>query len=66
MSAKPSVTMPGTVEKIIPSHDPKEPDKAHISIEKGAIPLYRDIRIADTLTDENGGKVWVITVGFQT
>jgi hypothetical protein len=57
MPEKPNITLPGTVEKIIKPWDPSEPEKAHVTIEKGATPLYRDIRIENTLTDENGKEV---------
>ncbi len=53
---KPKSTKPGTVEKIIKSPYLDEPEKAEISIE-GAEPLYREIRIDNTLEDENGKKV---------
>ena len=53
---KASVTLPGTVEKIIPSLDPDEPDKAQIAVE-GAEELYREIRIENTLQDEAGNEV---------
>jgi hypothetical protein len=53
---KPSVTLPGTVEKIIPSVHPSEPEKAQIGIE-GADHLYREIRVENTLHDENGKQV---------
>lgn len=53
---KPSVTMPGTVEKIIHSLDPNQPEKAEVAID-GADELYREIRIDNTLTDENGHEV---------
>ena len=53
---KPSVTLPGTVEKIIPSVHPSEPEKAQIGIE-GADHLYREIRVENTLQDENGKQV---------
>jgi len=56
MTEKPSVTLPGTVEKIIESPHPGEPEKAQISIE-GADDLYREIRIENSLTDENGDGV---------
>jgi len=55
MTEKPNVTLPGTVEKIIES-SPSEPEKAQISIEGGDV-LYREIRIENTLTDENGEEV---------
>jgi len=51
-----STTLPATVEKIIKSPIPSEPEKAQISVE-GADHLYRELRIANTLTDENGEKV---------
>ena len=56
MTEKPSSTMPGTVEKIIRSPFPSEPEKAQIAIE-GADHLYREIRIENTLTDANGDEV---------
>jgi len=56
MTEKPSTTLPGTVEKIIKSPFPDEPDKAQIAID-GADDLYKEIRIENTLTDERGNKV---------
>jgi uncharacterized protein YfaS (alpha-2-macroglobulin family) len=56
MPDKATATMPGTVEKIIQSPDPTEPEKAQIGVE-GADHLYREIRIENTLTDENGDEV---------
>ena len=56
MPDKPSTTLPGTVEKIIKPAVPDEPEKAQIAIE-GADHLYKEIRIENTLTDENGQKV---------
>lgn len=53
---KPSVTLPGTVEKIIPSRHPSEPEKAQIGIE-GADELYREIRVENTLENEAGKPV---------
>jgi hypothetical protein len=55
-AGKPSVTLPGTVEKIIPSTHPREPEKAQIGVE-GADDLYREIRVENTLQDENGNPV---------
>lgn len=57
MSEKPSVTLPGTVEKIIESPGAGEPEKAHINIDQGATPLYKEIRIENAFTDENGDEV---------
>lgn len=56
MSEKPSTTLPGTVEKIIKPLTPDDPEKAQIAVE-GADHLYREIRIENTLTDENGNQV---------
>jgi hypothetical protein len=56
MGEKPSATLPGTVEKIIKSPIPNEPEKAQIKVE-GADDLYREIRIDNTLTNENGEEV---------
>jgi hypothetical protein len=53
---KPSTTLPGTVQKIIKPIDPDAEDTAEISIEK-AEDLYREIRVENTLKDENGEKV---------
>ena len=53
---KPSTTLPGTVEKIIRPPHPSLPEKAQIDV-GGADDLYREIRIENTLTDENGSKV---------
>jgi len=63
MSEKPSATLPGTVEKIIKSPIPNEPEKAQIAVE-GADHLYREIRIDNTLTNENGDEV-SLTPGAQ-
>jgi hypothetical protein len=60
---KPSVTLPGTVEKIIKPIHPSEPEKAQISVE-GADELYQEIRIENTLTDEKG-KVVRLKKGAQ-
>ncbi len=53
---KPSITLPGVVDKVIPSAHPAEPDKAQIVVE-GADHLYREIRITNTLQDSNGNAV---------
>jgi hypothetical protein len=55
-SGKAAVTLPGKVEKIIKSPYPDEPEKAQVSVE-GADDLYREIRIENTLRDENGKEV---------
>lgn len=56
MSEKATATLPGRVEKIIKPVHPSEPEKAQISVE-GADHLYREIRIENKLTDENGDHV---------
>jgi hypothetical protein len=53
---KPSVTLPGKVEKIIPGLVPAMPEKAQIAVE-GAEDLYKEIRVENTLKDENGEEV---------
>ena len=47
-------TLPGTVDKIIPFLHPNQPEKAQIVV-KGA--GDRDLRIENTLIDENGDEV---------
>ena len=56
IAEKPSVTLPGTVEKIIEPIHPSMPEKAQIAVE-GADDLYQEIRIKNSLTDENGDDV---------
>ena len=56
MSDNPSATLPAVVEKIIKPPFAGVPEKAQIAVE-GADHLYREIRIENTLTDENGRKV---------
>jgi hypothetical protein len=53
---KPSVTLPGTVEKIIEPVHPSMPQKAEIAVH-GADELYQEIRIENTLTDQRGDDV---------
>ena len=53
---KAAVTLSGTVEKIIPPITPNQPEKAQISVE-GAEPLYKEIRVENTLQDESGNEV---------
>ena len=56
MPKKPSVTLPGTVEKIIPPVSPNKEETVQIRVESDH-DLYRDVRIENTLTNESGGKV---------
>jgi hypothetical protein len=58
LKEKPSTTLPGTVEKIIKPIGQHEPEKAQIGIH-GADDLYREIRIDNTLTNEQGEEVAV-------
>lgn len=54
MAERATVTLPGVVQKII--ERPAEPKKAEIAVE-GADPLYREIRIENSLEDEDGREV---------
>jgi hypothetical protein len=56
MTDKVSVTLPGTVEKIIPPIAPALPEKAQIRVD-GAEDLYQEIRIENKLQDEAGNPV---------
>lgn len=53
---KAAITLPGTVEKIIPSVGGDEPEKAQIAVE-GADDLYGEIRVENTLKNESGEPV---------
>jgi hypothetical protein len=53
---RPTVTLPGTVEKIIPAVPHVRPEKAQIVVE-GAEDLYKEIRVDNELQDENGKTV---------
>jgi hypothetical protein len=59
MSEKPSVTLPGTVEKVIKPFHPSLPEQAQISVE-GADDLYKEIRVENKLTAENGEPVKLV------
>jgi hypothetical protein len=54
MTDKTSVTLTGTVQKIIEFQG--EPEKVQIAIE-GADDLYGQIRIENSMTDQNGDEV---------
>jgi len=56
MAEKPSTVRPGTVQKIIRPAVPGEPEKAEIAVE-GADDLYKEIRIENKLTSEDGREV---------
>ena len=53
---QPSTTMPGTVDKIIPSPSSSQPEKAQIAVDR-TDHRHRDLRIENTLTDEHGDNV---------
>ena len=57
MPEKAKSALPARVEKIIKSPDPRDPEKAQINIEDGADPLYKEIRIENSLTDDKGNEV---------
>ena len=56
MAEKPSVTLPGKVEKILESPHPTEPEKAQLSVD-GADTLYQEIRSENSLTNDEGEEV---------
>lgn len=56
MSDKVKTTKTGTVEKLVKSVNPQETDKAEIKVHD-AEPLYQEIRIENSLKDENGNEV---------
>lgn len=56
MTDNPSTTLVGTVEKIITSRVPSEPERAQIVVEE-ADHLYKELRIENTLTDAGGNEV---------
>jgi hypothetical protein len=56
MAEKSSTTLPGKVEEVIPASDVPEPEKAQIAVE-GAEDLYKEIRVKNSLTAENGDNV---------
>ena len=61
MPEKPSVTLPGTVNKVIPSLSPHNAGTVEISVHT-AHNLYREVRIENTLTMKAGAELasnWV-------
>jgi hypothetical protein len=55
ISEPPRTVIPGTVDKLIPSPTPSQPEKAQIAIEGDH--GYRDLRIDNSLTDKYGDEV---------
>jgi hypothetical protein len=56
VSGQASTTVPGTVDKIIASLGPNQPEKAQIAV-AGADDRHRGLRIENTLIDGNGDEV---------
>jgi hypothetical protein len=56
VTEQPSTTIPATVDKIIPSSGPSQPEKAQISIDESNR-KYQKLRIENTLTNEHGDEV---------
>jgi hypothetical protein len=56
VTAQPSMSMPGTVDKIIVSSRLGQPEKVQIGVD-GAEAGYRDLRIENILVDEHGDDV---------
>jgi hypothetical protein len=56
ISEQPSTTVPGVVNKIIPSSRTSHPEKAQIAVDV-TDRRYRNLRIENTLTDEHGDNV---------
>jgi hypothetical protein len=52
----PSPSMPGTVDKVIPSAHTSRPDKAQIAVKRTGRRFHK-LRIENSLTDEQGDKV---------
>jgi hypothetical protein len=53
---QPSTSMPGTVDKIIPSPRPSQPENARIAV-SGPDRRTQNLRVENTLTDEHGDEV---------
>lgn len=53
---QPSVSLPATVDKIIPSRRPGKSERAQIGVD-GSDRLYRKLRIDNALFDEHGDDV---------
>jgi hypothetical protein len=51
--SKGKTTKTGTVTKIVPAFDARDPEKAEIHIHQ-AEPLYQELRVPNSLQDEKG------------
>ena len=56
MSKRKRKKLRGTVQRVLKPIVPRDPEKAEINVE-GADDLYREIRVENVLTNENGEKV---------
>ena len=56
MAKKSAATHNGTVQRVIKSPFPREPEKAEIAVE-GADHLYKEIRVENTLKSPDGKPV---------
>jgi len=56
MSDKTKTSKSATVKNILPSFDPREPDKAEIHVDD-AEPLYQELRVPNLLEDGEGNEV---------
>jgi hypothetical protein len=56
MSKKKRKRLRGKVQKVLKPIVPLEPEKAQISVDE-ADELYREIRVENALTDQNGERV---------
>jgi hypothetical protein len=56
MSDNPSITLPGTVNKVIPATSAGEAETVQIRVE-AADELFREVRIKNTLISESGDKI---------
>jgi hypothetical protein len=56
LPGQPGITVPGTVDNVIPSTRPSQPEQAQITVD-GPDLRYRDLRIENTLISEHGDAV---------
>ena len=61
---KVAITLPGTVNKVIPASLADDVEKAEIRVEP-AEPLYQEIRVENTLKDENTGEDVALKTGAK-
>ncbi|HZV90147.1 MAG TPA: hypothetical protein VFF95_21530 [Candidatus Binatus sp.] len=56
VAERPSTSMPGIVDKIIPSRHVRQLERAQIAVDGGPR-RHRDLRVENSLTDEHGDQV---------